>query len=266
MNKRIDLTGQRFGRLLVLHSAPSKGKYNSTYWKCRCDCGNEKIILTRSLTHNKVKSCGCLRTEKLRERATHGMSETRFYGIWMGIKNRCNNINEPAYKYYGARGIRVCDRWLESFENFRDDMYQSYSNHIKKFGKDNTTIERKENNGNYCSKNCEWSDKKKQCNNRRSNRLITYKGKTQNISQWAKEVNVSRYNIAFRLKMKWSMDKVFNNKNYNSCRISYKGKTLSMTDLSKEVNIPYKTLYNRIKYLKMSTEKALATPVRKRKF
>jgi len=209
MSKRIDLTGQKFGRWIVIEFSYYTKNWDY-FWKCRCECGNEKNVNRRSLKNGSSKSCGCLHIELARKRGTHRMIKTRFYSVWAGIKNRCNNPNEPTYKDYGKRGIKVCDRWLESFENFRDDMYKEYLEHSKKFGEKDTTIERKENNLGYCKNNCRFATMKEQCNNRRSNHLITYNGKTMNITQWAKTLGIKPYILYYRIcRKKWSIFSAF---------------------------------------------------------
>jgi len=208
MSKKLNLVGQRFGRLIVLKPSQNRGKHLHTCWKCRCDCGNEKIILTSSLRGVKTKSCGCLNIEG--NNTKHGMCGTKFYNTWLNMKQRCNNPNSTKYKIYGKRGIKVCDRWLESFENFKDDMLSEYLKHSKKYGEKNTTIDRKDNMENYSLSNCHFATQEVQSNNRRSNHLLTYKGKTMNIKYWAKFLNIRYTQLSSRLRNGWSMEKIEN--------------------------------------------------------
>lgn len=134
--------------------------------------------------------------------STHKMSYTKFYSIWNSMKVRCNNKKN---KDYGGRGITVCKRWLK-FENFRDDMYSSYKEH--KLNNKHISLDRIDNNGNYCKKNCQWATRKEQQNNRRNNHLLTYKGQTLTISQWAKKLNIKRNNIDARIRINWSIKKI----------------------------------------------------------
>lgn len=155
---------------------------------------------------NKSKTCKiCLckqrafnsRGVSLKANVTHGMCQTRFYKIYRGILNRCNNPKLYNFSRYGGRGIKCL--W-SSFENFRDDMYIDYLQHTKKFGEKNTTINRKDNDGNYCKKNCLWATSKKQANNRRSNRIINYKNKRLTLNEWSELLNINRNVFLRKLK------------------------------------------------------------------
>ena len=190
-----NLIGQRFGKLVVIEYA---GKNNSgrTTWLCRCDCdGKTKIINGNSMVQGWVNSCGCLHDGH----PTHGLSDTPTHNTWVKINQRCSNPNNPSWKNYGGRGITVCDRWKESFKNFLEDMG------IKPKGR--FSIGRINNDGNYEPENCEWEDDLTQANNRRDNHLITYRNRTQTISQWAREYNISCKVLADRItKCKWPIE------------------------------------------------------------
>lgn len=122
-----------------------------------------------------------------------------FYSCWRHIKARCNNPNTQAYSYYGDRGITICKRWLR-FKNFKNDMWESYKKHIEEFGKEQTQIDRIDNNGNYTLKNCRWATRKEQGRNRRDNLLITGQGKTQCLAAWAEELNINYHTLTSKFK------------------------------------------------------------------
>jgi len=206
--KLIDLTGQRFGRLVVIKRVEND-KHKKPKWKCMCDCGNIKIVLGAILKRGESKSCGCLLKEKMIEyNTTHGMYYTKIHRAWAGMKQRCGNKNIESYKYYGERGISVCDRWLNSFEFFLEDMGESYEQHVEEFGEKETTIDRIDVNGNYCKENCRWATYKEQANNMRTNCLITYNGKTQNIKQWSEEIGIKYTTLFNRLNTyNWDIEK-----------------------------------------------------------
>ena len=161
MSKLEDLSGKRFGKLTAIEHVRIEGR-KATYWKCICDCGNEKNANRVSLLTSHTTSCGCVRrqfmTEMNLKRATHGKSRTAEYRIWDKMKERCDYPKCHNYHLYGARGIKVCDRW-ESFENFLEDMgVRPSSKH---------SIERKDVNGDYEPSNCKWATTKEQTRNTR---------------------------------------------------------------------------------------------------
>jgi len=129
---------------------------------------------------------------------THGMDGTSIYKTWIGLKARCYNKNDKDYKNYGGRGIKVCKRWKNSFENFYNDMGDKPKG---------MSIDRIDNNGNYEPSNCRWATIEQQNNNKRNNHLLTYNGKTQTITQWSREIKVPVSTLQCRLLRGWSKEK-----------------------------------------------------------
>lgn len=189
-----DLTGQRYGRLVVLGRDNRESR--KTYFMCRCDCGNMKSVRADSLKAGLIRSCGCMKKEQDRTNLTanhsHKMSGTRLYGIWQGIKKRCYNPHDARYDRYGGRGIKVCDEWRQDFSAFYGWAIQN--------GYDETlTIDRIDNDGDYCPENCRWSNQQEQARNRSSNIRITIGNATKTLTEWCEifqvdsNVVLSRY-------------------------------------------------------------------------
>ena len=155
------LSGKRYGRLTVLGIAPKEiWRNKNSHWICECVCGQQRIISGADLKSGNVNSCGCLKREKIRSRlVTHGNSSHPLYGIWNGAIARCTNPRMPNYGNYGGRGIRFCDRWLKSFDDFVRDMGPRPS--------DEYSLDRIDNDGDYCPENCRWADSRTQMLNRK---------------------------------------------------------------------------------------------------
>ena len=196
MSKLIDLIGQTFNRLTVIERAEN-GKAGQARWHCTCICGNIITVLSSNLQRDLTKSCGCYKIDKSRK---HGMGRSSEYRAWDKMKRRCNSPNDPGFKNYGGRGIKVCDAWMESFENF-----------FKYVGHKPSplhSIDRINNNGNYEPGNVRWATVQEQHNNKRSNHLLTINGTTLNITQWATLMNINRNIIYARItQLGWTPEK-----------------------------------------------------------
>lgn len=196
-NPRVqDLTGCIFGRLAVIAYAGTTASGQSR-WLCRCHEGNESVIAGHHLKSGKISSCGCLRDELARDRQLrHGMSKTKTHRAWLRMIERCENPSNIEYPRYGGRGIRVCDRWRNSFEAFLADVGERPS--------PRHSLDRYPNNdGNYDPANCRWATPTEQARNRRSNRLLTCFGHTATIAEWAEISGINAQTITWRLGHEW---------------------------------------------------------------
>lgn len=204
-----DLSGKRFGRLVVINRAPdnvSASGYRTAMWNCVCDCGNNATVRGKSLTGGATMSCGCLRSDRSRLSVTkHGGYGTRLYAIWISMRQRCLNKNNSAYKNYGGRGITICDEWndFSSFKKWAED-----SGYDDSANRGTCTLDRIDVNGNYTPDNCRWTTMREQSNNRRNSIELYFMGKTMTISDWAKELGVKYCTLWKRYKAGLDITKV----------------------------------------------------------
>lgn len=171
----IDLTGKKFGKLKPL-------KYlGNSRWLCECECGNNKEVINYNLTRGFTKSCGCFNSQSSAKRnTTHGMSESSEYNVWSLMIKRCTNEKSRDYIWYGGQGIRVCDRWINDFSAFYEDMGARPS---RKHSIDRINID-----GDYDPNNCRWATQLQQANNKRNNHFLTAFGETKTIAEWSRDI------------------------------------------------------------------------------
>lgn len=186
------LPQSRYGRLSVIKNA--KGG-----WLCRCDCGAEKIVRAQALKTGATQSCGCYKAEVRHRPWKHGMTYKPIYRLWVSMIDRCTRPNVPNFKSYGARGIKVCERW-QTFENFYADMGDR---------PDGKTLDRIDQNGNYELGNCRWATHKVQARNRRDNRLITMNGETKPLIAWCESFGLSPLTVSGRLRRGATLEAAF---------------------------------------------------------
>lgn len=198
----IDLTGQKFGRLTVVKRAEKKRKL--VYWLCQCECGVLKEVLAFNVRSGHTQSCGCLHKESV---TTHGNAprgnHSPEYGIWSGMLTRAAEGKPPSKDHdrYRGRGITVCDRWQDSFEAFLMDMGPRPSR--------NHSLDRIDNDGNYCPENCRWATRKEQSRNTRTNKMLVYRGETRCLAEWVEITGVPRVTIRTRLRLGWTVEQAF---------------------------------------------------------
>jgi len=187
MLNRESIIGAKFGRLTVLRFSHKKNRRLCYF--CRCECGAEVVMPSNDFRYGNTKSCGCLRRDTTTaNKTTHGQYYTKTYKSWQGMIHRCKSPNAWRQKYYGSRGITVCDRWLKSFENFYADMGNCPPN---------MSLDRINNDLGYSKENCKWSTRTEQNRNTRQNRLITFNGKTMCLAAWAEQIGI-RSNVLYK--------------------------------------------------------------------
>lgn len=259
MAKKMDIVGLRFGKLTVLDYAYSKNC--RTYWKCKCDCGNEKIALGKNLMNKNILSCGCMKGKHTK----HNLSETPLYNVWEKIKIRCYNKNSTVYKNYGGRGIIVCDDWRNNFQAFYDwAIANGYKEEKLPSGRNKYQIDRIDVNGNYEPLNCRWVTPKEQQRNRRNNKIIDYKGEKKTFAEICEENNLDYNFVANRLRRGKSILEALADK--KDCRkyYNYNGILLTAKEISLINGISVSTINARFA-LGWSVEKVINTKLRREK-
>jgi hypothetical protein len=213
-NRFQDIAGKTFNRLTVItidEAKTNSSRRRASFWICQCACGNEKVVASAKLISGHTQSCGCLQRERASElNAVHGLSLTPEHKSWSGMKNRCLNSKDINFRNYGGRGIRVCGRYQNSFDEFFKDLGLRPSK--------NHSIGRVDNDGHYsCGKctncnsmgwtfNLRWETSTQQNRNKRSNCLITFNGQTKMLIDWADELKISRKTLWSRLTTGWTVE------------------------------------------------------------
>lgn len=186
-----DLTGKIFGKWTVVSRAHYK---TYQFWNCRCECGSTRAVQVRSLLRGQSTSCGCQRAK-----VQHGWSGTKLYSVWQAMRARCSSPNSSSYRNYGARGISVCERWDASFENFLADMGDRPS--------DDFEIDRIDNDGNYEPLNCRWVSRSDNNRNKRNNRTVKYRGRTELLSDVCERYEHSVSTVSYRTEtLGWPLE------------------------------------------------------------
>lgn len=200
MTKAIDLAGKKFGRLTV-NSCAGSNRHNKVLWNCRCECGKETRVVGADMRAGKILSCGCLHREICsrvckRSMTKHGLSRSSEYFIWFGMHARCANPSHISYKSYGAKGVKVCDRWNDFMAFYSDMGRRPTPTH---------SLERKDRDGPYEPGNVVWADKIEQANNRSTNRIVDYRGESMTVAQAmrAAGAGVKKSTVLHRLNHGW---------------------------------------------------------------
>ena len=210
-----NLEGERYGKLIAVKELEIRN--GQRFYLFRCECGNVIEHMIKEARRGKLKSCGCGQfTQAGIANTTHGMSNTRIHGIWNKMKARCLNTRNKSYKYYGGRGISICDEWLSEDKGF----VNFYEWSMKNGYTDELSIDRIDNDGNYEPSNCRWTTAKVQNNNTRANKIFVYKGEPLTLAQWDDRYDLTYDSLWKRVhKYGYSIEKALT---YKTHRISKK--------------------------------------------
>jgi hypothetical protein len=200
MPNLVNLTGRKFSRLTVLSLNVERSTKKRKFWNCVCECGNIKSIESENLKTGKTRSCGCLQKEMKSKPRPHlkiySYEEYPLRHIWKLMMRRCYNSTDPTHRYYGARGIKVCERWHDYWQ-FKEDMWPR---------PEGLTLERIDNDGDYAPINCKWATVCEQTNNRRTSKKITMNGESKTIPDWCRVYNVTNVSaVRQRLDRGWDL-------------------------------------------------------------
>lgn len=201
-----DLSGKKFGRLTAIEKVGDAIKRNGVLWRCKCDCGNEKIVPSGYLKSGNTASCGCLFIEsryRKRDGVKNKIYGERICGIHEAMIQRCYNKNCAQYDNYGGRGISVCEEWRNN-----GGCRRFYNWSISNGYRNDLSIDRIDVNGNYEPSNCRWATAKEQANNRRNNRFLEYMGEKHTVDEWSKIIGIHRATIYKRLKKNLPINQV----------------------------------------------------------
>jgi hypothetical protein len=246
-----DLTGMKFNMLLVIGFIGRIGSNNQ--WECLCDCGNKKIIAAGNLKNNHTTSCGCFHKEQTSKKSkTHGLTKSNEYQVWAGMKSRCSDLNNSKY---GGRGIKVCERWINSFENFLNDMgFRPSKNH---------SIERIDVNGDYEPSNCKWATVEEQSWNKRNTRSTILDNQKKSLIEISKAFEIPKSLLVSRYAQGKRGNNLLKQKYAHFKLITFNGITDTCSGWAKRIGLKADTVSQRLRRNKWSVEKTLTTGVKK---
>lgn len=243
--KALDLTMQRFGRLVAIAPFIDLEPVRRIRWLCLCDCGNYSLTIVTNLRKGTTKSCGCLRNDYAR---THGLTYHPLYAVWNGVKSRCTRPSNIGYHLYGGRGIQMCSEWLNDSATFiRWGIDNGYAPGLQIERRDNNRLER-----GYSPENCYWATVTQQGRNKRTNRIIEFGGKKLTVAEWFEQpevisLGVSKNGFLARFDYGWTTEEVFTTPvRFDWRKIKWKGRTMTVRECSREAGISYTTFRNRL--------------------
>jgi len=245
-----DHSGSRFNSWTILRYSHSNKRVH--YWWARCKCGTENMVIIQHVISGRSTQC------KACAARIDGRTGTPEYKIYNEMKSRCQNAKHCSYHNYGGRLIAVCQRWLDDFANFLSDMGPRPST--------KHSIERIDNDGDYCPENCCWATPKEQHRNKRTNHKLEFQGRTMCISEWAEELDIPTAVLFGRLRHNWPTRMALTTPVITrNGPVTFQGTTQSVAAWAKQIGMSTRTLHNRLTRLSWSVKRALTTPAAKRK-
>jgi hypothetical protein len=255
--------GDVYGQLTVLHDCGTN-QHKKRIWRCQCACGNQTDVIGSLLLRGTTRSCGCLRrvtaSENARKHCTkHGMSQTSTYASWVSMRERCYNPKNTSYPCYGGKGIQVCNAWLKSFERFLADMGPRPSKLH--------SIDRKCNDRGYEPGNCRWATRQQQARNRKTNRLIDFRGETVTSIELAERHGIPVRTFRARLNNGWSVERAVSVPVYqgslHQLTVYTDGAEVPILELARQNGLSYNIVFQRIHTLGWTLHQAATKPSRR---
>lgn len=205
------IVGATYYEWTIIELSHKDPKSGNLFWKCECSCGNVRRVAGHRILRGESKRCNA--PKHMRENpvnVTHGMRYTKIYMCWKNMKIRCLNPNSQGFPMYGGRGINVCDRWVDKFENFYEDMKEGYLEGLQ--------LERIDVDGNYCKENCRWATPLEQARNKTNTTYLTYKGVTKRAQEWAKMIGANPLTVVRRVHLGYSPEECLFGRQYEQIR------------------------------------------------
>jgi len=255
MGKLDDIIGRKFGKITVL----KRERIGSLKVLCQCDCGITKWMYGPSIADGETVSCGCRRWLNPPHCIKHGHAVGKGspeYSCWVAMRKRCLNPNNTNYPNYGGRGIWICDRWLQSFEHFLEDMGARPSRLH--------TIERVNNSLGYSKSNCIWGTRKDQSNNKRDNHIVEFDGQRKNVAQWGEAIGIKARVIRMRLSKGWDIESALTTPLNDFRTIEFQGIRKTCAEWEPIVGIDRKILRQRLDH-GWNVQDAMTRPMRKQR-
>lgn len=208
MGKVKDMSGQKINHWTIIRCV-GRGKNGGAIFECVCDCGTVRIVSGSSIRSGASTCCGCIRPDQTGKNGSnykHGGRKERLYRVFRGMIDRCENTHDPNYHRYGGRGIKVCDEWRNDYSAFRKWAYENgYIEDAKKY---ECTIDRIDNDGDYCPQNCRWTNSIVQSNNRSTNRFVEINGECHTLSEWSRLNNIPKDTLLRRINVyHWPLER-----------------------------------------------------------
>lgn len=199
MNKKLNLIGRKFGKLLVTANSEARTKAMKAMFDCICDCGNKKTVTGRNLISGASASCGCEVGKSAKQRfTTHGRTSHEMFHRYRSMIDRCYNKNAAEYENYGGRGITVCQQWIDSIDSFIQDIgVPSSPTH---------SLDRKDNNAGYSPDNVRWATKKDQSINRRVTQMLSFNGVEMCAADWGRSLGMTKKAVLDRIRAGWPLE------------------------------------------------------------